>query len=522
MMVYLISMASFFSSVTTQMVFLNPIASHFSPQTTTSTMPKFLLTLLFISVLASQGLLVETVQTSSEDLAYLGRFAEASSADQDLGWHIGSDPCDNHWSGVYCDNAGKVKLINLQGRGLLGTVPDAENGSLSSLQELHLGGNTFTGALPLLALPQLSSLRVDSNGFTSMPEKFFIGMPSLEEFNITNNTMLHEWSLSDDIRSLHLLFSFQASYAGINGTLQGLFRNNSAGFPFPSLAIVSMAANRLTGTMPELKGSMIGRLDLSNNMLSGSMDFITDLAASVENLQLSHNTFTGPLPDFSKFTSLAMLYIDHNRISGVVPPSLPQIETLSWVHLSGNLLQGPLPEFNSYVHTDVAKAAATGSFCRLDRGPCAPEVKSLLLIAGAFGYPHNLATSWMRNDACAGWIGVHCDDRRRVTGINLSRLNLNGTIDSAFGSLQALEAVILSGNNIDGELPTSVAQLPLLHVLDVSNNNLVGTMPKFRNDVAVWIEGNPLLKVSGSPLSALSTVAVLITMMVTVLSFLTV
>jgi hypothetical protein len=47
----------------------------------------------------------------------------------------------------------------------------------------------------------------------------------------------------------------------------------------------------------------------------------------------------------------------------------------------------------------------------------------------------SLSTSWMRNDACAGWIGVHCDDRRIVTGIDLSRLGLSGTMESALGSL---------------------------------------------------------------------------------------
>ncbi|KAK1644662.1 hypothetical protein QYE76_062467 [Lolium multiflorum] len=232
--------------------------------------------------------------------------------------------------------------------------------------------------------------------------------------------------------------------------------------------------------------------------------FIGDLTSPTNSLN-SHS-ITGSLPDFSEFEQLSALYVDHNQITGVVPPSLPRLEDIHSVYLSGNLLQGPVPEFNSSVQTDVAKASATGSFCRLDRGPCAPEVESLLLIAGAFGYPHSLAASWMRNDPCAGWIGVHCDDRRRVTGIDLSRLGLSGTMDSAFGSLRSLEAIDLSGNNITGEIPASVAQLPSLRVIDVSNNNLVGTLPNFRHNVAVWTEGNPGLKQSGSSLSALNSV----------------
>ncbi|KAK1598501.1 hypothetical protein QYE76_017925 [Lolium multiflorum] len=426
-----------------------------------------------------------------------GASRRRQGADNALGWHVGSDPCEDRWSGVYCQD-GKATVIDVQEKQLVGTVPDAENGSLSSLDVLNLRGNKFTGKLPLLAAPQLTSLRLDGNAFTSMPEKFFSGMPMLQFFNISNNAALSEWSFSTvDMRSLPALFSFQANNAGLNGTLHELFSNTTAGFPFPSLAHISMADNQLSGTIPELKGTAISQLDISNNRLSGSITFISDLTSSANSLQLSHNAFTGSLPDFSEFRQLSALYVDHNQITGV-PPSLPRLEDIHSVYLSGNLLQGPVPEFNSSVQTDVAKASATGSFCRLDRGPCAPEVESLLLIAGAFGYPHSLAASWMRNDPCAGWIGVHCDDRRRVTGIDLSRLGLNGTMDSAFGSLRSLEAIDLSGNNITGEIPASVAQLPSLRVIDVSNNNLVGTLPNFRHNVAVWTEGNPGLKQSGS------------------------
>jgi hypothetical protein len=65
-------------------------------------------------------------------------------------------------------------------------------------------------------------------------------------------------------------------------------------------------------------------------------------------------------------------------------------------------------------------------------------------------------------------------------------------MDLAFGSLHALEAIVLSGNNIVGEILTSVAQRVALHVLDVTNNNLHNTMPKFLDDRDVT-ERNPRL-----------------------------
>ncbi|KAF0913122.1 hypothetical protein E2562_020257 [Oryza meyeriana var. granulata] len=149
-----------------------------------------------------------------------------------------------------------------------------------------------------------------------------------------------------------------------------------------------------------------------------------------------------------------------------------------------------------------------GSFCRLDvHGPCHQEISSLLSIAAAFHYPEVLAVSWRRNHPCDGWLGIHCacggggndtGGRRRVTGVNLSRLGLNGTINLAFASLPSLEVIILSGNNIAGRTPRRpyVAQMPSLRVLDVSNNALEGTVLRVRDDVLIWVEGNKGLNVT--------------------------
>ncbi|KAE8795631.1 putative receptor protein kinase TMK1 [Hordeum vulgare] len=134
-----------------------------------------------------------------------------------------------------------------------------------------------------------------------------------------------------------------------------------------------------------MKGTVITTLDLSNNLLSRPISFIAGLASSIQHLKVSHNGFTGELPDFADFAWLILLSLDHNMIIGVVPASLPHLPRINIVSLAGNVLQGPLPEFGEYALTDVAEAAAGGSFCRLDRGPCDPRVASLLAIAGALG-----------------------------------------------------------------------------------------------------------------------------------------
>lgn len=161
--------------------------------------------------------------------------AAATGADGTLGWKAGTDPCDGGWAGVRCE-LGRVTGISVRAKGLAGSVPDAANGSLSALEDLDLGNNKVSGRLPILLLPQLTYLWLDGNLFTSMPETFFSGMPLLQVFNLTDNPIA-------DLRSLRSLHVLEASNAGIVGSLDVIFTNTTAGFPFPSLDAVCFAGN---------------------------------------------------------------------------------------------------------------------------------------------------------------------------------------------------------------------------------------------------------------------------------------
>lgn len=69
----------------------------------------------------------------------------------------GNDPCAGPWWGISC-SSGRVSVINLQKLGLNGTLSPSL-GNLSSLLEVHLGGNNVHGRVPA-NLAQLRSLRL--------------------------------------------------------------------------------------------------------------------------------------------------------------------------------------------------------------------------------------------------------------------------------------------------------------------------------------------------------------------------
>ncbi|KAF8410421.1 hypothetical protein HHK36_002950 [Tetracentron sinense] len=74
--------------------------------------------------------------------------------------------------------------------------------------------------------------------------------------------------------------------------------------------------------------------------------------------------------------------------------------------------------------------------------------------------------------------GVVCDERSRVTSLNVSFVPLYGSISADIGLLKKLVNITLSCNNLTGRLPVEFANLTSLKLLNVSNNNLGGEFPE--------------------------------------------
>lgn len=77
------------------------------------------------------------------------------------------------------------------------------------------------------------------------------------------------------------------------------------------------------------------------------------------------------------------------------------------------------------------------------------------------------------------WSGVICDavGTGRVTGLDLSGMNLTGNISDDIHLLSKLESLKLVSNGFSGALPGSISNLTELVVLDISRNFFVGNFP---------------------------------------------
>ncbi|OVA12989.1 Protein kinase domain [Macleaya cordata] len=402
------------------------------------------------------------------------------------GWS-GSDPCK--WSGINCDASNRVTSIDLSSKSLSGSLPSDLN-QLSQLNTLNLQRNKLSGPLPNLSdLAFLREIFLDTNNFTSVPPKIFSGLTSLQILSLSDNVNLEPWDLPQDLTQSASLVTLYASNANLMGSIPDFVGS------FMSLQDLRLSYNNLTGPLPSsLAGSDIRNLWINNQVLglSGSIDVLGTMT-QLSQVWLHKNMFTGPIPDLSNCTSLFDLQLRDNRLTGIVPPTLTSLPQLLNVSLANNKLQGPYPGFKNGVNVVIGD---TNNFCTTKPGPCDPQVMTLLTIAGALGYPNSLADSWVGNNPCQSWTFITCDSQgKNVTVINFAKQHFVGTISPAIGDLTSLRNLFLNDNNLTGSIPESLTGLTQLQTIDVSNNNLTGKFPGFSSKVTLKSAGNPLLGV---------------------------
>jgi len=451
-----------------------------------------LLPLLLLLLLAAAAT-VRGATIDPGDLSVLEDLRGALTNPDALGWGApGTDPCGGGgggggWAHVSCDRSGRVNNLDLKNAGLAGTLPPSFP-KLTALQDLSLQNNSLAGPLPSFrGMAALRAAYLNGNAFTAIPRDFFDGLGDLEEFALDGSPLNASdggWAVppglaaaAPQLRKLwlqncNLVGALPDSLGALTGLQELRLSYNSLSGPIP----------------PSFATSGIQTLWLNNQRgdqkLSGTLDVLAGMV-HLQEAWLHGNQFSGPIPTaIAACKQLAMLYLNGNNLVGVVPMALTALPRLNDVKLDDNHFLGPAPAFR----TPNASFSHNG-FCSDDPGvACAPEVSALLRFLAEVGYPVRLA--WAGNDPCKDWLGVTCD-QGKVTVLNLPGYGLNGTISSSLGNLSTLSDIRLHDNNLTGHVPDSLTNLKSLKKLDLSTNNLIGPLPAFSQDVVVSITGNP-------------------------------
>ncbi|KAH9716486.1 protein kinase domain-containing protein [Citrus sinensis] len=91
-----------------------------------------------------------------------------------------------------------------------------------------------------------------------------------------------------------------------------------------------------------------------------------------------------------------------------------------------------------------------------------------------------LAKNWNTSTPVCNWTGVTCDvHSHRVKVLNISHLNLTGTIPSQLWNLSSLQSLNLGFNRLSGSIPSAIFTLYTLKYVNFRGNQLSGAFPSF-------------------------------------------
>lgn len=264
--------------------------------------------------------------------------------------------------------------------------------------------------------------------FTNNPQPIpaFLGQLGLSLQTLVLRENGHIGSVPVELGNLNRLRVLDLHRNSLNGSIPSSL--NRMG----SLKSLDLSANRLTGSIPEFSFPFLKVLDLNQNLLTGPLPSTLGTCHSLIKLDLSHNRFTGSIPDsVNGLVDLTLMDLSYNRLSGPFPGSLPDLRSLQALILKGN--------------------------------PMDPQAT----------IPEN------------GLSGMSS-----LTILDLSSMNLHGSIPEALAHLPSLRVLHLERNHLNGSIPRSFKNLKSLSELRLNDNLLTGPVP-FEREM-VWRMKNKL------------------------------
>ena len=199
-----------------------------------------------------------------------------------------------------------------------------------------------------------------------------------------------------------------------------------------------------------------------------------DNLGRVYTLTLNHNNLSGPIPpELGNLANVTLLVLWSNNLTGTVPAELGNLTKVYYLNLSGNNLTGPLP----------AELGNLASLSRLNldnntlSGPIPPELGDLA----------DLRYLTLNHNSFSGPIPPRLGDLAKLRRLNLNHNSLAGPIPPEFAGLSSLQFLDLTGNPaLSGALPSEMTSLDSLDALLASATGLCAPA---NLDFRSWLAG---------------------------------
>lgn len=237
------------------------------------------------------------------------------------------------------------------------------------------------------------------------------------------------------------------------------------------LSVLDLSDNNFTSLLSPIGFSLLSKLQIlhlnSNNFTHPLSPLFPPNCAHLQSINLSSNHFSQPLDSIIPWhlcTKLQFLDLSHNRFQGPIPLIFPKLPSLHTLILSTNGFNQSIPDAFcssslSLQNLDLSENHLAGPF-PLSLTNCS----SLLYL----DLSHNNIT---------GNIPPQLGNCSSLDSLNLSENLFFGSLPPELGRLSKLQALMCGSNGLTGPIPLELSRCTSLTLLDLNTNHFNGKLP---------------------------------------------
>nr|XP_004305912.2 PREDICTED: receptor-like protein 12 [Fragaria vesca subsp. vesca] len=422
----------------------------------------------------------------------------------------------------------KLKYLNLSGASFGGVIPanlgslsnvlhlDLSNNviesdlrwlsSLSSLQFLNLGGADLTKAAPywlsiVNMLPSLFELHLPRCGLSILPHTLpHINFTSLSVLDLSANgfkSTLPPW-----LFNLTEVANLDLSFNNLNGELPetlgslthlkslDLSENSNIGGQLPrtlgmlcNLQSLKLSINKFTGEITDFTdrlsrctNSSLEMLNLGYNSLTGNLPNSLGLLKNLRYLVLRHNSFQGTIPEsIGNLTSLKEFYLENNKLGGVIPESFGQLSSLMAVDLSENTWEGVVTEAHFLKLRHLQEVSIKKD---------SPNISLIFNISSNWIPPFRLRYLSISSCQLGPKFPTWLRNQTELFVLGFVNARISDSIPDWFWQLDLLlDDLDFSNNQLSGRVPNSL-RFSMWGITDLSGNQFAGAFPLWSSNIS--------------------------------------
>ncbi|XP_047152699.1 receptor-like protein kinase BRI1-like 3 [Vigna umbellata] len=285
-----------------------------------------------------------------------------------------------------CVKGGNLENLILNNNFISGSIPKSI-ANCTNMIWVSLASNRLTGAIPsgIGKLNVLAILQLGNNSLSGRipPEIGKCGKLIWLDLNSNNLTGNIPFELADQAglvipgKVSGKQFAFVrneggTSCRGAGGLVEfeDIRTERLEGFPMVHSCPLTRIYSGWTVYTFSSNGSMI-YLDLSYNLLSGTIPGNLGGMAYLQVLNMGHNRLSGNIPDsFGGLKVIGVLDLSHNSLNGSIPGSLQSLSFLSDLDVSNNNLTGSIPSGGQLTTFPASRYENNSGLCGLPLPSC--------------------------------------------------------------------------------------------------------------------------------------------------------